>query len=229
MKHCLVILLLILVAALQARSQGPANLNQTFTKMVEGERDCDKLDWQFATQVETHRLLGSDSLPMQSCRAVSLSWLYSAKIVQLTGWEHTDVFVSVTLVRANDTFPLRLIRVHGGLSADKNREDDESYKSIFNELLEVSKYKPTDNQMLELAGLYMFMVGHPPDESQKKLIDVLSVNDVEGMVEKKHGWTTVNIHQRMSLPLNGAHSEWLLRFHQVKGHQQLVSVTPEPR
>lgn len=227
MKHCLAVLPLILVSAFHVCSQEPLDVNQTVTQTVAGERDCDKADWQFATQVETQGRLGADTLPMQSCRAVSLLWLPSAKIVQLTGWEHTDVFVCVTLIRANDSLPLRVIRVHGGLSADKNREDDEGYKSIFNELLRASNYKPSENQMLDLAGLYMFMVGHPPDESPRKLIDLLSMNDVEGMVASKHGWTTVNIHERTSPPLEGAHGEWVLRFHKMKGHLRLASVFPE--
>jgi hypothetical protein len=151
----------------------------------------------------------------------------AAIIVQVTGWQHTDVFVSYTIVRATETTPLRLIKALGGLVINKDRENDEANKATFNELLRVSGYKPTDDQMLELGELYLFMVGHPPDETPKKLGDAMVVDDVTGNVSKTTGWTTVTVHQRLSAPLSDPHAEWILRFQGEKARLRLVSVAPE--
>ena len=206
--------------------QAVLDKNELVHQTIPGERDCVKADWQFALLAQTVGSLKSESPLTHTCRAVTLSWFPSVQIVQVTGVQHTDVFVSKTFVRANEQSPVRLVTALGGLVENKDRENDEANKTVFNELLSISGYRPTDNEMLDVAALYLFMVGHPPDESWKKLEDVVKVNDIMGFVSTKRGWTTVTVHQRTS-PFGNPHREWILKFRTEKAHVKLVSVAPE--
>ena len=215
-----------LMTATHAHSQVDLDMDQTVHTTILGERDCVKADWQFAFLAKSSGLLKSESLPTHTCRAVKLLWLPSAQIVQVTGFRQTDVFVSETFVKADEQSPIRLVTALGGLVVDKNRENDDGNKAVFNELLRVSGYRPTEEQMVELGALYLFMVGHPPDESPRRLGDAMAVNDVEGMVGVDGEWRTVTVHQRTSLYGN-PRSEWILKFHSEKALFKLVSVEPE--
>ena len=210
-----------------ARCQVDLDMNQIIRRTIAGGHDCAKGDWQFAQLAENSGLLKPESLPTSTCKAISLSWLPSAQIVQVTGWKNTDVFVSFTIIRATEASPLTLITAFNGPVINKDRENDETNKAAFNELLRISAHKPSNDRMLELGELYLFMVGHPPDETPKKLGDVMKVDDMEGGVSKEGGWTIVTVHQRMSAPLGNPHGEWVLRFRVEKAHIRLVSVAPE--
>lgn len=211
------------------RPQVDLEKDQIIRQTIQGERDCVKEDWEFASLAQSSGLLNSDPLPTRTCRAVTLAWWPSARIVQLTGVQHTDVFISVTFIQAEKQSPIRLVKALGGLVVNKDRENDEANKAALNELLRISAYKPTDDQMLELAMLYLFMVGHPPDESPKKLGDLMMVSDMLGYVEKKGRWTVVTVHQRTSRfgPFGNPSKNWILKFRNEKYGVKLVSVAPE--
>ncbi|MFZ1084399.1 MAG: hypothetical protein WAN35_05505 [Terracidiphilus sp.] len=210
-----------------AYSQQLFDSNQTVQQTVAGERDCIKEDRQFIELAKTSGLLKSGYIPSQTCRSVAFPWLPSARIVQITGVQQRDVFVSITVVRASETSPLRLVTALGGLVENRDRENDETNKSAFNELLQTLAQKMTDNQMMDIGVLYLFMVGHPPDESPKMMEEILSSNDSISYIERKNGWITVTLHQRKSLPLGNSRSAWKLRFHSGHNQLKLISVIPE--
>jgi len=77
--------------------------------------------------------------------------------------------------------------------------------------------------------LYLFMVGHPPDESPKKIRDVMTISDVLDVVDKKERWTVVTVHQRTARfgPFGNPSMNWVLKFRNEKTCLKLVSVAPE--
>jgi len=216
----------ILTTSALVYSQAVLDGNELVHQTIAGERDCVQADWQFAVLAQTASSLKSESPLTHTCRAVSLSWFPAAQIVQVTGVQHTDVFVSKTFVRAGEKSPIGLVTALGGLVENKDRENDEANKAVFNELLRISGYRPANDEMLDVAALYLFMVGHPPDESWKKLEDVMRVDDVMGFVSTKGRWTTVTVHQRTS-PFGSSDREWVLKFHNEKSRLELVSVAPQ--
>jgi hypothetical protein len=228
-RPVLLLLAIVLTAVGAVRPQANLDKDQMIQQTIEGERDCAKGDWDFATSAQSTGVLKTDSLPTRTCRAVSLSWWPSARIVQLTGVVHRDVFVSITLVQVNEQSPVQLVRAFGGLVENRDREDDPGNKAVFNELLRISAYRPTDDRMLELAALYLFMVGHPPDELPRKLSDVMMISDILGIVTKDHRWTVVTVHQRTSRfgPFGNPSKNWVLKFRKEKSSLKLVSVAPE--
>ena len=171
--------------------QAVLDKNELVHQTITGERDCVKTDWQFALLAQTASSPKSESPLTHTCRAVSLSWFPAAQIVQVTGVQHTDVFVSKTFVRAGEKSPIGLVTALGGLVENKDRENDEANKAVFNELLRISGYRSANDEMLDVAALYLFMVGHPPDESWKKLEDVMKVDDVMGFCKHERKLTTV--------------------------------------
>ena len=209
-----------------ALSQAPLDPNQIVRQKITGERDCAKEDLQFALLAQTSGHLKSEPPLMQNCRAVALSWLPSAKIVQVRGVRNRDVFMSLTFVQINEKSPVRLISALGGLVAPRDLENDEANKAAFNELLRASSYLPDEDKMFDIGALYLFMVGHPPDESPKTLRETMMVNDMMGSTSRKRRWTTVTVHQRTSMFGNPS-SEWMLKFHNEGVHLKLVSVAPE--
>jgi hypothetical protein len=208
------------------RPQVVLDKNEWVHETVTGERDCGKADWQFALFAQTSGPLKSESPLTHTCRAVSLPWLPTAQIIQVTGVRQIDVFVSITFVRATEESPIRIITALGGLVEKRERENDAANKAVFNELLRIAAYKPTEGQMLDIAILYLFMVGHPPDESAKPLEDVLKSSDMLGFVDKENGWTEVTVHRRRSLYGNPS-KKWRLRFRTDNRGVELVSVVPE--
>jgi hypothetical protein len=214
------------MAAAAVRSQVPFDMDQPFQQTVTGERDCTKEDWQFVSSGMALRLLNGESLPTNTCRAVALSWWPSARIVQVTGVEHVDVFVSLTFLQVDEKSPIRLVRAVGGLVENKDREDEAASKAVFNELLRAAAFRPLENRMLDLAILYLFMVGHPPDESFRTVEQVLSVNDVLGSVGRKGRWIDVTVHQRTSR-FGHPSRAWRLKFRARHKSIELVSVAPE--
>jgi hypothetical protein len=92
--------LLSLLFIADGHAQTEINVNQQVRESLAGERACSSGDWQIASLAESKSLLeayGYDSLPTRNCRAVDLPWLPSAHIVQFTGTQNRDVFVSVDL------------------------------------------------------------------------------------------------------------------------------------
>ena len=222
-------LLAIASTAAAVAPQASFDKDQIIQQTIEGQRDCVKGDWDFAAYAQSTGTLKTNSLPTRTCRAVTLSWWPSARVVQLTGVEHRDVFVSATLVQADSHSPVRIVRALGGLVENRDRENDPENKTVFNELLRISAYRPTDDKMLDLAALYLFMVGHPPDESPRKLGDAMTISDVLGYVNRHHQWTVVTVHQRISRfgPFGNPSKNWVLKFRSQKSGMDLVSVTPE--
>jgi len=210
------------------RAQG-FNPDEIVTNTVTGEHDCTREDFQFAYSNEAYQALklhGMEQLPKGKCRAISLFWLPEAKIVQMTGWQQTDVFVSVTLVRTNAASKIKWIIATGGLSVPLNPEDKPDNKVTFNELLAASSAR-TNLEMMDLAALYMWMVGHGPDETPHKFSDALKVNDVEGWVQGERPKVVVILHQRMSLFGRPPEGEWRLEFRSDTKELRLVSVSKE--
>jgi hypothetical protein len=223
-------LLLVLASAhTTMRPQAHIDTDQTSRQTIEDERDCGRDDWKFAFLAQSSGVLKSDSLPTHSCRAVSLAWCRSAKIVQLTGVRQIDVFVSVTLVRVSEDSPMRVVRALGGLVQNRDLEDAKSNKAVFNELLQTCRFKPQEGKMLEVAALYLFMVGHPPDETSRRLSETMTISDILGTVKRKGKWTTVNVRQRHSSfgPFGNPSRNWVLKFRNRKSGVQLLSVMPE--
>jgi hypothetical protein len=163
--------LLSLLFVAEGRAQTTTDTHQPVHESLTGERACSSGDWRIASLAESKSLLeayGYDSLPTRNCRAVDLAWLPSAHIVQFTGTQNTDVFVSLTFVRANNTSHLWLIPVNGGLYKHFDGEDDLHNKAALNELLQISGYKPNDSQIADLARLYMFFVSHSVGSNSKR-------------------------------------------------------------
>lgn len=212
--------------SMYARSQRKIDLDQVVNQSLQGERDCTKEDWQFAFLAQSSGLLKSESLPTSDCKAFALPWLPSAKIVHVTGFAHHDVFVSLAVLRATETSPQRLIKVLRGMNAEKNLENDESNKATFNDLLAISSFRPSEDEMLELGELYLFLSGYPPDERPHTTRELMMVNDVLGYVSHEGGWTMVTVHQRKSGPAD-YRGEWVLGFADKGTHLQLVTVQAE--
>jgi hypothetical protein len=175
---------------------------------------------------EKSGVIKSDVLPTQKCRAILLRWLPGAQIVQLSGVEHRDVFVCMTFVRVDGLSPTRMVRALGGLVTHKELENDSANKAVFNELLHQSKYRPNDDQFIDLAILYLFMVGHPPDETPRRLEGMAKANDFTGFVARKKHKVIVTIHQRKAL-LGIPCREWKVEFHLARKEIDLTSATPE--
>jgi hypothetical protein len=215
--------------SLAVRPQAKIDTEQMVRQTIEGERDCLKEDWNLAFLAQSTGVLKSDSLPTRTCRAVTLEWCSSAKVVQLTGVQHQDVFVSISIVRANEESPIRLVRALGGLVQNRDLEDEQANKAVFNGLLRECRYRPREDQMLEVAALYLFMVGHPHDDTPRKLSQIAMISDMLGTTEKKGKWSTVTVHQRHSSfgPFGNPSRNWILKFHDEKLGVWLASVTPE--
>lgn len=223
--------MLVVVVSMTAailHAQADIDLNQSVQQTIQGERDCIKEDWDFVFYAKSSGVLESE-LPTHTCRAVTVAWSPSTRIVQVTGVQHIDVFVSLTFVRADERSPIRIVRALGGLVQNSHMENDAANKTVFNELLRISRYKPPNDQMMELAALYLFMVGHPPDETPRKLRDAMMISNMLGMVSKQNKCTVVTLHQRRSQfgPFGNPSRNWIVKFRNKKSGVQLLSVTPE--
>ncbi len=216
-----------LLASAQTSNQTPLDLSQAVRTTVVGEHVCSGSDWKFVTSAKARQALGQESLPTRSCRAVSLFWLPNAKVVQVKGWQHTDVFVCRTLIGTSQYSAVSLVSAFGGMVTSKLTEIDPSSLAIFNRLLNTAKYKPSEQELFDLAGLYMFIVGYSPDEGPEKISEAMILNNILGTVHLDGKTAVVELHQRTALPMTSSKDEWLLNFRYSQTAIQLISVTPK--
>lgn len=129
---------------------------------VPGGRECLPEDWEFATSQPAALALkkAQVALPTAHCRAVHLAVLPEADIVQLVGWQNTDVLVGVTLVRPDRVSPVAVIRFFGGMVEPFHSEQNKENLSAFNLLLK--NYQPSDPNwnLAHMSKLYLFATGH---------------------------------------------------------------------
>jgi hypothetical protein len=197
---------------------------------ITGERACSRDDWGLTAEKEFAVLLSSygyDSLPTRSCRAVDVPWLKEAQIVQFSGVQHTDVFVSLTFIHSNHTSRLWLIPVNGGLSKHFDAEDDPHNKAVLNLLLRSARYEPNADQMIDLARLYMFFTAHGKGSDPESLDRALRAGTVSAEVVQKDEFVTVTLHRVTDRLMRGCPEDWVLEFEKNGDAVRLLSVNPE--
>ena len=228
-KLCAIVVLFIagFAVAVCIHAQNEPDLKRTMVRgSIFGEWECNQDDRKLISEAKSSGLLNSESLPTQTCQAVVLSWLPDAQIVQLTGVELRDVFVCLTLIRLDKQSPIEIVRALGGGVKKVETENAKANKATFNELLKRLDDQPDDSQMLRLATLYLYIVGHPQGWFPKTMEEAIR-SDGAGDVRRKNNQVIVRVNRltaRYGIPAES----WEVRFRSTGKGLRLLSAVPNP-
>jgi len=225
-------LLMNLASQAEQSNSSQINLNETVTTGdVPGGQVCTREDLEFATSQSAARAVkdrGYSPISTLNCRSVHLAIFPEANIVQLVGWQHTDVLVGITLLRPDPASPIAVMMFLGGMVQPFHSEQNNGNLAAFNSLLR--NYHPLNLalDLVDIGKLYLFSTGHGYAPKSEKLGNLLAVNDIDSMVGDVHGKQIVRLHRVPGRAFGPPAANWILTFDTTHAKVHLLSAKLDP-
>jgi hypothetical protein len=173
------------------------DLKQPYVPATTESHPCREADWKFLDLASTRSLLADYNYEIRApftCRAASVPWLSSARILRIHESLGLDNYRTFTVIQGSATSRVWVIPIEFGMILYPHVEGNPHNIAAFNDLLCAASRKPDESMLLELGNLYQFVLGaeqrFDSDHMPKTVEDRLKVNDIEGMIEHdSHGLT----------------------------------------
>lgn len=193
---------------------------------------CSPEDYSILDLPETKALISEyDFEPFLpgKCIKAEIPWAKTAIVIRLDAvTTQTDDNRELTLLRASPTSRVWLVPIIHGMVGYAHTPDNPHNLAALNDLLRTATYKPTDDQIPDISNLYQFIVGAEvwidPKRAPKSLKQALSVNDIEGQLDRDNGLIDYTHRERFGDAWTRSYMVWEFRYATDGEYTRLVEV-----